>query len=451
MGCCYSSPHSKRKYRRVDPGDLDEIDVPLRYFGTNRAGSNLVPDDCSAFYSAYLDDFLPVNAEVVLYEAEIDHGQAFRCCSALTLPLQFLFKVPSAVFSGLVSTLLHCSFDQPWCWVRKEYSSRTFFRVYGNRIEINQPQLRIPFGFLGCGSWNSDQSVNHAFDRGAFGFSVVRGYSSEHACLVFPVFGGVVARHRCQCNGPVWNRMFTDCGGWWCDEWLCLYCCCTYKYRGLAHPDETAFASSIALQAFFEGRNLSKEDMDKCIAYWRDNISEQTDPSRRKRPVCCEPLCAPCCTLSCIQRLTHPKRNIPYKGDDVTDELEEVYRRYNAEAESQIQYYNSFYAPVRLSTFCRAWGCRRVCGRKGVCFCTEGCNHCDRKAGDPAPPLDVHDFDDECDASTILIKVLGPPPANVCIRRWRWDPELQKNVLDEYSTVQRARLEIAIGEFEKDE
>jgi hypothetical protein len=92
-----------------------------------------------------------------------------------------------------------------------------------------------------------------------------------------------------------------------------------------------------------------------------------------------------------------------------------------------------------------------VCGRKGVCFCTEGCNHCDRKAGDPAPPLDVHDFDDECDASTILIKVLGPPPANVCIRRWRWDPELQKNVLDEYSTVQRARLEIAIGEFEKDE
>ncbi len=184
----------------------------ISYFGTNRTGSNLVPDDCSAFFSAYLDDFLPSDAEEVLYAAEIDHGQAFRCCSALTLPLEFLFKVPSAVFSGLVSTLLHCSFDQPWCWVRKEYSTRTFFRVYGNRIEINQPQLRVPFGFLGCGSWNSDQSVNHAFDRGAFGFSVVRGYSSEHSCLVFPVFGGVVARHRCQCNGPVWNRMFTDCG-----------------------------------------------------------------------------------------------------------------------------------------------------------------------------------------------------------------------------------------------
>ena len=43
MGCCVSSPHSSRVYR--DPGDLDEEIVPLRYFGTNRAGSNLVPDD----------------------------------------------------------------------------------------------------------------------------------------------------------------------------------------------------------------------------------------------------------------------------------------------------------------------------------------------------------------------------------------------------------------------
>jgi len=65
-------------------------------------------------------------------------------------------------------------------------------------------------------------------------------------------------------------------------------------------------------------------------------------------------------------------------------------------------------------------------------FCTEGCTHCDRKAGDPAPPFEVHDFDDNHDASTVLMKVLGPPPPNVVIRRWRWDPEKGENVLDVY-------------------
>lgn len=87
-------------------------------------------------------------------------------------------------------------------------------------------------------------------------------------------------------------------------------------------------------------------------------------------------------------------------------------------------------------------------GRKGFIFCTEGCNHCDRKAGDPAPPLVVHDFDDECDASTVLIKVIGPPPENVSIRRWRWDPESQANVLDEFHTGEK--VEVDLGESEKD-
>ena len=64
--------------------------------------------------------------------------------------------------------------------------------------------------------------------------------------------------------------------------------------------------------------------MAKCLEYWRDNISEQTDPSRRKRPVCCEPLYAPCLTFSRLQRMAHPKRNIPYAEDAVTEELEEV-------------------------------------------------------------------------------------------------------------------------------
>lgn len=198
-----------------------------RYFGTNRVGSNLVPDDCGALSSAHFHDFLPSDAELVLYEAEIDHGQAFRCFSTVALPFDLLVALPSAIYSGLSSIFSQkCYFDHPCCWVRKEYSTRSFFRVYGNRVEINEPQIRIPFGFLGCGSWNSDQIVNHPFDRGAFGFSVVRGCSKQHACLVFPICGGNVARHRCQCNGPLWNRMCTDCGkktwSWDFDSWRLL-------------------------------------------------------------------------------------------------------------------------------------------------------------------------------------------------------------------------------------
>ena len=64
--------------------------------------------------------------------------------------------------------------------------------------------------------------------------------------------------------------------------------CCVYDYAAVANPEETAFACSIALQCYFEGRTVTKEDMDKCIAFWRENIAEYTDPVNRKRAVCCE-------------------------------------------------------------------------------------------------------------------------------------------------------------------
>jgi hypothetical protein len=48
MGCCSSIPHSQRRYRPVDPADLDEEYVSIREFGNFRNGSsNLVPDDVS--------------------------------------------------------------------------------------------------------------------------------------------------------------------------------------------------------------------------------------------------------------------------------------------------------------------------------------------------------------------------------------------------------------------
>jgi len=62
--------------------------------------------------------------------------------------------------------------------------------------------------------------------------------------------------------------------------------CCTYRYTGLADADETAFAAGIALQAYFEGRNITRDDMNKCLDHFREKISERTDPEGRKRDVC---------------------------------------------------------------------------------------------------------------------------------------------------------------------
>jgi hypothetical protein len=117
--------------------------------------------------------------------------------------------------------------------------------------------------------------------------------------------------------------MTSDCGGWWCDEWMCDLLWCTYKYTGLADADEFAFAASIALQAYFEGRTITKDDMDKCILYWRENIRET--PVDRVRPVCCGQYQVPCCMQGqlCYKKFTHMKRAIP-RSATMTERLEEV-------------------------------------------------------------------------------------------------------------------------------
>jgi hypothetical protein len=99
---------------------------------------------------------------------------------------------------------------------------------------------------------------------------------------------------------------------------------CTYRYRGLADADEAAFACSIALQAYFEGRGITPEDMQQCVKYWSENLSEQTDQIGRKRQVCCEPYCVPWTSCSLLYNCFHLRRNIPYADDQVTDELREV-------------------------------------------------------------------------------------------------------------------------------
>lgn len=226
--------------------------------------------------------------------------------------------------------------------------------------------------------------------------------------------------------------MFTA-GGWWCEEWCCQICFCVYQYRGLSCPDETAFAASIALQAYFEGRAIVPGDMENCLEFWKNNISEREDPIGRKVSVCCEPYYVPTPQCTRCFKLTHPERRIPYRDEAVSVELTEVYEKYECERLRQTSNYENFFGPVQNSTLCRASGCRRFFGRKGFCFCTEGCcTSCARKAGEPAPPFGKHFYDDDWDASTVLRKVLGPPPPNVVYRRWRWDPEACENYLETF-------------------
>lgn len=96
-----------------------------------------------------------------------------------------------------------------------------------------------------------------------------------------------------------------------------------------------------------------------------------------------------------------------------------------------------FFGPVRKSTVCRAAGCRRVFGRRGLIFCTEGCfdgpnSSCTfKEKGGPAPPFKYRDIDDEHDASVVLQKVLGDPPSNIRYQRWHWDEENQLEMVME--------------------
>jgi hypothetical protein len=471
-----------------------------RYFGKYRVGSNLIPDDIDGISSCHIWEQLINDPNILLYESEIDHGRAYRKCRPMLLCLLNPLVLLHTIVTG--SIVQFCLCDELYCWIQKEYTTRTYIRIYSNRIEYNTPHVRFPFGCCGCGSWTSDNIIVHPFDRGTFGFSIVKFGTLSSLCCYWPTYGTVVGRHRCQCNGSLWNRFCTNCSTWWCDEWICQLLCCTYKYDGIANADEFQFIASIILQCYYENRIITPDDITKCLSYWYNTISERSNPIQRKRPVCCEPYYVPTCTCTKIYKHVHPYRPIPYGDDDndddnddandiiistndeniisnkndnntctkkmngrsttttkikkrfeITDQLRDVYNTYEIERVQQNNKYEQYYGPVHYSTLCRGFGCRRCFGRKGCCFCTEGCDTCwyehynnncsSSRSGSSssnnnnhiAPPITCdHDIDDEWDASTILMHVLGPPPKNVIIERWRYDPESNTNYLDIYPT-----------------
>lgn len=174
-----------------------------------RSGSGVqVPDDLSALPSAHIHSNFFGDPTLPLYEAEIDQGYGCRGIRPL-VPILLIVSIPLAA-AVVVLKQVFSSYgfrcDESFQWVRKEYSSRIYYRVYSNRIEVNTPSCRL-FGMLGCGSWNTDVIQTHPFDRGAFGFRRVNTLVVSYLCCLWPTYGWTVARQRCQCNGPLWHGM----------------------------------------------------------------------------------------------------------------------------------------------------------------------------------------------------------------------------------------------------
>ena len=110
---------------------------------------------------------------------------------------------------------LRCASHTDFVSVNPNFLDLSFiaFSRLGVEMTLSQQCSYLPFfAIVGCGSWNADKIVTHPFDRGAFGFQRVHCGTCHYLLCLWPIYGGVVGRHRCQCNGPLWNRMLTDCG-----------------------------------------------------------------------------------------------------------------------------------------------------------------------------------------------------------------------------------------------
>jgi len=196
MGCWCSSPNQDKAKNDSDPN----------YFGQFREGVVWTPDNINRLRATYYSPELP------LYSAKIDQGAAFYSFTIINyiMPCYWvwdLYKCIQNPIKCLVFCDGRCDFLTPCNWVRKEYSTRTVYYVYENRIVITYPKLRFPWALMGCGSWNIDHYSVNVFDRGAFGFRPVKCGTLEHLCWFFRPFGGVVGRQRCPCNGSIYPRM----------------------------------------------------------------------------------------------------------------------------------------------------------------------------------------------------------------------------------------------------
>jgi hypothetical protein len=384
MGCFQSSPHQAR-YSVPGNQFLGTADVMFGKYADACTCSVRIPDNIDALSSTQVEDNFS-QAEL-LYSAEIDHGSAYKACRIfllVALPcvwpmlLKKCMDAPQLMFNS-------CDCSPMCCWVQKEFSTRTrwgdpltcsaftalnlpyhttSYRIWSNRISITSPTTRIPWACCGCGSWNIDNSEDFMFDRGTFGFRRILWGTHLHSCCCWEIFGGVVARQRCPCNGTPCLSPVSECPGLWCDEWLCNYCGCTYYYGGLANPDEVVFASNLALQAYFEGRHINKADFDKCITIFRESQVASRTCDERSQYDCAIPACVQ------VYNYAHHRRQPP---SSPSNESLWVFKKYHGECEAQrLRYREETMSSGPKSSLCRILGCKSFLGRGGVCFCIPG-------------------------------------------------------------------------------
>jgi hypothetical protein len=109
--------------------------------------------------------------------------------------------------------------------------------------------------------------------------------------------------------------------------------------------------------------------------------------------------------MACCCSSPYSARRYPYPEDDHLEEENVPIRTFGKYRSGSVLVPDD----IGGFTFHQALGCRRVFGRKGLFFCTEGSSDCcwlrHKKPGDPPPPLEHRDLDNDNDASVVLRKV----------------------------------------------
>jgi len=164
MGCIASSPHQKRfDFNSAAPPGEDAPFQPFHfgmYATGNEAGSVLIPSHIDGLPSCQIGGNFSNKSP--LYIAKYDEGYAFKCCWNWTLLAPCCW--PYAIYSFSPSCLLGVLECFPiCCWLRKELSTRTVYRIFTNRIEVSNPTTRFPWAYCGCGSVSSCSNVESFF------------------------------------------------------------------------------------------------------------------------------------------------------------------------------------------------------------------------------------------------------------------------------------------------
>jgi hypothetical protein len=166
---------------------------------------------------------------------------------------------------------------------------------------------------------------------------------------------------------------------------------------------------------YFEGRNtLTKEDMDRCLVYYHDNLkpklkmAHNPDAERDCLMRCLNNNCR-CPQASCLYELTHPPRTCP---ESPTSETKWVYDMYERDRQADLARHYSTERHSR-SRCCDIMNMRKFSGTSGLCFCTQDMDQC--AAHHKREPAGKYGREELPNAAEILRVVLGPPPDYIVV------------------------------------